>query len=88
MVGQVVPFTGTLVAGALGIGMILGIPLGIISAVNRNGWLDYMIRLFSLTGISLPGFVIAILLMLPLSVYLGWFPMVGGGGPSYREILY
>lgn len=88
MVLEVVPFTGSLVVGALLIGILIGIPLGIISAVNRNGFLDYAIRLISLAGISLPGFVIAILLMLPLSVYLGWFPMVGGGGPSYPNILY
>ena len=79
---EVAPYTAVVVLGAIAIGAVIGIPLGILSAIHRNRPIDYIARLVSLGGISLPGFVIAILLMLPLSVYLGWFPLVGGGDTS------
>ncbi len=76
---DVAPYTAIVVVGAMLIGAAIGIPAGILSAIHRNRAIDYLARFISLSGISLPGFVIAILLMLPLAVYLGWFPMVGGG---------
>jgi ABC-type dipeptide/oligopeptide/nickel transport system permease component len=76
---DVAPYTAVVVLGALLIGALIGIPLGIASAIHRNRAIDYLARFVSLGGISLPGFVIAILLMLPLAVQLRWFPLVGGG---------
>ncbi len=82
LIADVMPFTAIVVLGGLTIGTVIGIPLGILSAVKRNTWLDYIARVVSLLGLSLPGFVIGILLMLPLAVMLGWFPLVGGGSLS------
>jgi ABC-type dipeptide/oligopeptide/nickel transport system permease component len=79
MILQVAPFTGLIVFGALLIGAGIGIPLGIAAATRRNSFIDYLARILSLTGLVIPGFVIGILLMLPFSVWLGWFPVVGGG---------
>lgn len=79
MILQVAPFTALVVIGALLIGIGIGIPLGIAAATARNSPIDYAARLLSLTGLVIPGFVIGILLMLPFSVWLGWFPVVGGG---------
>ena len=79
MILQVAPFTALVVVGALLIGVGIGIPLGIAAATARNSPIDYAARLLSLTGLVIPGFVIGILLMLPFSVWLGWFPVVGGG---------
>jgi ABC-type dipeptide/oligopeptide/nickel transport system permease component len=79
MILQVAPFTALVVLGALLIGVGIGIPLGIAAATARNSPIDYVARLLSLTGLVIPGFVIGILLMLPFSVWLGWFPVVGGG---------
>jgi ABC-type dipeptide/oligopeptide/nickel transport system permease component len=79
MILQVAPFTTLVVVGALLIGVGIGIPLGIAAATARNSPIDYAARLLSLTGLVIPGFVIGILLMLPFSVWLGWFPVVGGG---------
>lgn len=79
MILQVAPFTAVVVVGALLIGVGIGIPLGIAAATARNSPVDYIARLLSLTGLVIPGFVIGILLMLPFSVWLGWFPVVGGG---------
>ncbi len=79
MILQVAPFTALVVVGALLIGVGIGLPLGIAAATARNSPIDYIARLLSLTGLVIPGFVIGILLMLPFSVWLGWFPVVGGG---------
>lgn len=83
LLGQVLPFTAIIVVGGISIGVALGIPLGILSAVYRNSWIDYVTRLASLSGVSMPGFVIGIILIGIFSVWLGWLPMVGGGDPSH-----
>jgi ABC-type dipeptide/oligopeptide/nickel transport system permease component len=86
---QVMPYTLVILCGGIAIGVTLGIPLGVLSAVHRNTWIDYVTRLGSLTGVSMPGFVIGIILILVFSVWLDWFPMVGGGSPSnFWTLLY
>ena len=84
---QVMPYTLVIVCGGIAIGVALGIPLGVLSAVHRNTWIDYVARIGSLTGVSMPGFVIGIILILVFSVWLDWFPMVGGGNPSHLGTL-
>ena len=79
---QVMPFTAVIVFGGIFIGVAIGIPLGILSAVHRNSWIDYLTRLVSLCGVSMPGFVIGIVFILVFSVWLQWLPMVGGGDLS------
>ena len=79
---QVMPFTAVIVFGGIFIGVAIGIPLGILSAVHRNSWIDYLTRLVSLCGVSMPGFVIGIVFILVFSVWLRWLPMVGGGDLS------
>ena len=79
---QVMPFTAIIVFGGIVIGVVTGIPLGILSAVHRNSWIDYLTRLASLCGVSMPGFVIGIVFILVFSVWLRWLPMVGGGDPA------
>ena len=93
LVLQVAPFTAVVVIGSLLIGTGIGVPLGIAAAKRRNSIVDVLARILSLTGLVIPGFVIGILLMIPFSVWLGWFPVVGGGDirdlPSlaYFEVL-
>lgn len=79
LLGQVLPFTAIIVFGGIAIGVVLGIPLGILSAVYRNRWIDYVTRLGTLSGVSMPGFVIGIILILIFSVWLQWLPSIGGG---------
>lgn len=79
MILDVAPFTALVVLGSLLVGVVIGLPLGIAAAQARNSWLDYLARLLSLTGLVIPGFIIGILLMIPFSVWLGWFPVVGAG---------
>ncbi|ARS71050.1 ABC transporter permease [Sinorhizobium meliloti] len=75
-VRQVLPYTLELTIVAIFIGALFGIPLGVLSAVRRNQWPDYLTRLLSLAGLSFPGFVSAILLLLAFAVYLRWLPVM------------
>jgi len=75
-VAAVLPWTLQLTACAILIGTLLGMPLGIWAALRRNAWPDYLGRLLSLTGLSFPAFVSAILMLLAFAIQLGWFPVV------------
>jgi ABC-type dipeptide/oligopeptide/nickel transport system permease component len=75
-VAGVLPYTIDLTLTALAIGVVLGLPLGIVAARRRNGAIDYLARFFSLTGLSFPAFVSAILLLLAFAIELRWFPVI------------
>ena len=59
--------------------LLLGIPMGVYSALHRNSWLSEIIQTVSLIGISLPTFLIGILLIFLFSVSLQWLPSFGRG---------
>lgn len=75
-VAQVLPWTLQLTAAAILIGSIFGLPLGVWAALRRNAWPDYLGRLLSLTGLSFPAFVSAILMLLVFAIQLNWFPVI------------
>jgi len=82
VIGEVLPSTLELSAAAMVLGCILGIPLGIWSAVRRNRITDYVIRVASLLGLSFPAFVSAILLLLAFAISLRWFPVMSSGNST------
>ena len=59
--------------------IVLGIGLGVFTAIRRNGWLANFIMTTSLIGVSLPTFLIGILLIYIFAVELGWLPSFGRG---------
>ncbi len=71
------PFTVRLSFFGIGLAMVIGIPIGIISAVKQYSILDTTVTGVSLVLTSMPGFLIGLLLMLVFSVRLGWLPMIG-----------
>lgn len=71
------PATLELVVTALTMSILLGVPLGIASAVWRNGLIDQIARTFAAVGISTPAFWLGLLLLVLFYGQLGWFP--GGG---------
>lgn len=75
-VALVLPWTLQLTAAAILIGIVFGLPLGIWAALRRNAWPDYFGRLLSLTGLSFPAFVSAILMLLVFAIQLDWFPVI------------
>ncbi|GHF46359.1 ABC transporter permease [Seohaeicola zhoushanensis] len=73
------PATFELVLVATVISLVVGIPLGVVTAVHRNSRLANMLQISSIIGISLPSFVVGIMLILLFSVSLGWLPAFGRG---------
>jgi peptide/nickel transport system permease protein len=62
---------------ALMIVIIVGIPLGVLSAVRQNTWPDHVVRTTSIAGMALPVFLIAMLMQMVFYGRLGWFPLQG-----------
>lgn len=62
--------------------VVIGIPLGVISALGHNRWPDYLSTSISIVGIATPSFVAAIVLILVFSVFLHWLPTNGWKGPE------
>ena len=78
-VAYALPYTLQLTFASVLLGTVLGIPLGVLSAVKRNSFFDYFGRIISLVGLSVPAFYFAILLIFVFAVRLGMLPAVGGG---------
>jgi peptide/nickel transport system permease protein len=74
---QRLPATLELTFAALVIAIVIGIPLGVIAGVNHNRWPDFVLRLFSITGIAIAAFWFAIMLQLLFSMQLDWLPLRG-----------
>lgn len=61
---------------------IVGVTLGCLAAHKRGTWLDSVLRVVGTMGISMPGFVVATLLLLAFCSKLGWFPVIFDGTPK------
>jgi peptide/nickel transport system permease protein len=75
------PKTLSLALFAFVFGLAIAIPTGIVAALRRNTWIDYLASVIAFIGVSMPGFWLGILLILIFSVRLGWLPAIG-----YSEI--
>ena len=76
---DVVPYTLDLTVAGLLIGAIFGVPLGFAAAVRRNSLWDHVIRVVSLSGVSIPAFIVGYFLIMIFVLGLGLFPVTGGG---------
>jgi len=73
------PATLELSLVAAGLALLVGVPMGVYTGLKRDSWLSRLFMTLSLIGVSLPTFLIGILLILIFSVYLGWLPSFGRG---------
>ncbi|MBA2518295.1 MAG: ABC transporter permease [Chloroflexia bacterium] len=73
----VLPYTLELTLAAILFGLVLGVPVGVVTAIRQNKPIDYMGRIFSLLGLSLPAFYLGILLIFFFAVQIDLFPSVG-----------
>ena len=73
------PATLELSLVAASLALLLGVPMGVYAALKRNSFLSHVFMTVSLIGVSLPTFLIGILLILLFAVVLGWFPSFGRG---------
>lgn len=70
-----IPITAKLAALALAFSIILGVPLGVISAVRQDTKMDYFLRVVSLSGLSLPSFWLALLILMFFVQFFGTIPI-------------
>ena len=82
LLAERLPATLTLAAVALGLALLLAVPLGVLAACRRGLALDGAAMGFSLLGSSIPNFWLGPLLILVFSLWLGWTPVSGREGPA------
>jgi peptide/nickel transport system permease protein len=79
LIAERFPATLELALVAAGLSLLVGIPMGVRTALKRRDWLSHVFMTISLLGVSLPTFLIGIMLILIFAVGLGWFPSFGRG---------
>ena len=68
------PVTATLGLMAIVVAIVIGIPIGVFAAIRQDGLLDFVTRSAAILGLSVPGFVLAILVTLLPAIWWGWTP--------------
>ncbi len=82
-----IPITAKLAGLALFFSVLLGVPLGVISAVKQDTWLDYFLRIVSLSGLSLPSFWLGLLVLTAFVQWFGWIPIYTDAPETWYEEL-
>ncbi|MBS3651736.1 ABC transporter permease [Pseudaminobacter sp. 19-2017] len=77
LIGDKLPVTIQLAVMSIAFAFLIGIPMGILAAVKKNTALDYVANIVALSGLSIPNFWLGIMLILLISVKLGWLPASG-----------
>ncbi|MGN6142141.1 MAG: ABC transporter permease [Mesorhizobium sp.] len=77
LIGDKLPVTIQLAVMSIIFAFVIGIPMGIVAAVKKNTALDYIANVVALSGLSIPNFWLGIMLILLVSVKLGWLPASG-----------
>lgn len=80
-IAQRVPVTVTLAVGSVVLTALIGITLGALAA-TRRGWLDRTVQVLAVIGQAIPGFLLALALVLVFAIQLDWFPATGYTRPS------
>lgn len=80
-------FFVTVQLGVMGfvLASVVGLTLGVLAALNRNGLMDYVGVFFATIGAAFPNFVLATFLVVIFAVNLGWFQVLGWGGPIHTD---
>jgi ABC-type dipeptide/oligopeptide/nickel transport system permease component len=88
IISERLPATIELALAGLLIGLLIAVPIGIMSALKRDRFPDYAGSLFALIGFAIPSFVLGILFIYLFSVRLGWLPSYGRGPSLWRAIAH
>jgi peptide/nickel transport system permease protein len=86
LIAERFPVTLTLTLLSIAIAIVVGIPLGIIAALKKNTWIDYLAMSISMIGQVIPAYVFAVLLVLIFSIFVYWLPTSGWDGPRYMVL--
>lgn len=85
MIGETLPATAQLAGAAVLLAVFVGVPLGVASAARPHSWVDNLVRVVSLAGLSMPVFWTGLVFIVVFSVNLGWFPVAGRG--TFRHLV-
>ncbi len=80
------PYTIALTLAALALALVLSVPAGIVAAVRRGRWVDQMLSVVSLFGLSVPAIALGPVLILVFSILLGWTPVSGANATGTATI--
>lgn len=81
------PYTLALTLAAMGFALVLSLPAGVLAAVRRGRWMDQVLSVVSLFGLSVPGIALGPLLILFFAIEAGWLPVSGASaGGSHGGI--
>lgn len=80
------PATAELAFWAILIALVVAVPLGVVTALKRNSWLDYAGTFIAVLGVSTPGFLLAVLMILWFSIELRWIPASGYRGSAFAAL--
>lgn len=81
LIASKLPVTIQLAIMSMVFAILIGIPAGILSAVRKGSWIDWLANVIALSGLSIPNFWLGIMLILLVSVNLGWLPASGYESP-------
>ncbi len=76
-----IPITARLAGLALTFAVVIGVPLGVLSAVRQDTWLDYTLRVLSLSGLALPAFWLGLLILMAFVSWFGTIPIYSSDNP-------
>ena len=65
----------------------VGVPLGVVSAVRRNTWIDFGSMFAALVGVAAPNFWVGLILLSQIALYVAWLP-IGGRGPAFGDAMW
>lgn len=82
MVMERLPATLQLMAAAVVLAVVAAVPLGVLAAVRRYTWVDYVLTVTSFVGLSIPVFWLGLMVIVVFTVQLGWLPGGGIGPPG------
>jgi len=82
-----IPITAKLAGLALAFSILFGVPLGVVSAVRQNSALDYVLRVISLSGLSMPSFWLGLLILMAFGAWFGTLPIYTAPPPTLWDEL-
>lgn len=77
IVAERIPVTMELSLVSIAMAVMIGVPIGVVSAIKRNTWIDNVLRVTSIIGLSIPNFWLGLLLITFFSLVMGWVPPLG-----------
>jgi peptide/nickel transport system permease protein len=79
LLAEALPYSIELASAAMLFALLISVPLGILAALRRNTWIDYLCTGYTVLGFAIPNFALALILIYIFSIKLDWLPITGIG---------